>query len=119
MKLNIILSIIFFTSTAMATCPPVKYLSAGSVVECSGYLFSPEKELEVRKDVLALVEYKKLTTQQDDLIGILNQRIENQAKQNDNLRSEVNFLENKTTWTIALSFLAGIATTVLVQNRLK
>ena len=46
---NIILSIILFYAQVSLGCEqPVKFLKKGEVVPCDGYLFSPEKEAEVR-----------------------------------------------------------------------
>jgi hypothetical protein len=81
---GIIISLI--ASTSIACEQPVKYLTEGQTTPCSGYLFSEEKELEVR---IAVEENKKLymiTETQDTLISNLekqNNLLETKERLND------------------------------------
>lgn len=74
---KIILSAIFLTNIATAQCPPVKQIEKGQISECSGYIFSPEKELEVRLkyEQFQTLEQKLLT--QKEISDILEQRLKN------------------------------------------
>lgn len=58
------------TTGAFADCKPVTPLELGEAAPCRGYLFTPEKELELRiknEDYKLLMEQTKLYIQQIDL----------------------------------------------------
>ena len=52
MKYIISTLLLSLTSQALADCKPVTYLEKNSSVPCDGYLFTPEKEKEVRSKVI-------------------------------------------------------------------
>lgn len=59
-----------FSSKLLAECKPVVPMKAGEKVECDGYLFSPDKELQLRQmneDYKLLQEQTKLYIQQKEL----------------------------------------------------
>ena len=43
------LLLLAFSNNVFAECKPVTYISSGQISECTGYIFSSEKELEVRQ----------------------------------------------------------------------
>lgn len=58
------------TASAFAQCPPVTPLEKGDKAPCSGYLFTPEKELELRiknEEYKILIEQVKLYLQQNEV----------------------------------------------------
>ncbi len=75
--MKILLAILLLFNIAYADCPPVKRVEKGQVAECTGYIFSPEKELEVRirYDQFPILEQKLKA--QEDISGILEQRLKN------------------------------------------
>lgn len=61
---------ISFTSNAFADCKPVTPLEKGEKAPCAGFLFTPEKELELRirnEEYKLLIEQTKIYIQQIDL----------------------------------------------------
>jgi hypothetical protein len=76
--------LMFTSSLAHAGCPtPVSYLTEGSKASCNGYLFSPEKELEVRTKLEHYDDMSQLIVQQDGLITNLKSQIDLDVKQID------------------------------------
>lgn len=60
---------------------PVKLLEEGSPAQCRGYLFSPEKELEVR---MKIKDYSLLKEENDNLNQIIN-RLEKKNQESDKI----------------------------------
>lgn len=58
------------TTSAFADCQPVTPVNAGETAPCTGYIFTPEKERELRimkEDYKALLEESKIWIQQNDM----------------------------------------------------
>lgn len=104
-KLSIILLLSFNISWA-ACSQSVKYLAEGTAAPCSGYLFSPEKEQEVRTKIEQFDPMEKLVKNQDQQIDILNQRLTLAQQQNLHLEQ---FVQNRsdTNVYINLAFFVG------------
>lgn len=68
--ISLITSIVLTSSALAAECPkPVQYVLENEKVNCTGYLFSPAKEAEMRfknEDYKALLEQTKLYLEQID-----------------------------------------------------
>lgn len=116
---KIILSLILASSISFAECKPVTYLTEGKPAPCNGYLFTPEKEKEVRDKVQDLDKYIDLSKKQDDLISVLNGRVINQTEQNNNLRASIES-RDKSLWVeqliyFSLGLLAGFGASRLVK----
>lgn len=77
---SIILAVTLTSEAALAGCPPVLHLFPQEPAPCEGYLFSPEKEHELR----LLNEDHKFVLQELDL----------RQKQVDKLQQSVNLLED-------------------------
>lgn len=108
MKL-LIASIFLFTQISYANCEkPVTYLKEGQSAPCLGYLFTAEKEKEVRADSLKLQTQTELVTKQDELINVLNQRVYIAGVTNENLRSNVSSLESKNKLDQIIYFTLGL-----------
>jgi hypothetical protein len=81
---GIIISLI--ASTSIACDQPVTYLTEGETAPCTGYLFSQEKELEVRVAVEENKQLYMITETQDQLIKNLekqNSLLETKDRLND------------------------------------
>lgn len=116
---SLILSILLFSQISFAVCDkPVTYLQEGKSAPCNGYLFTPEQEKQVREDIYALGKYKELVKMQDDLVGTLNERIDNYEFMTDNLRSQNEFIQKKNTWMNGIYFVLGLAVGVVAQRQL-
>jgi TolA-binding protein len=118
-KLILALLLVSQASAAATQCADFLYLSQGSQTPCSGFLFSDSKELEVRTKILDNKRLNELTQKQDELISVLNQQIDNQTKQNNNLRNDLNYEQNKGFWSKALSFALGVVITGLIVRQVK
>lgn len=81
--MKLILAILLVSNLSWATtCPDnVMYLTEGSKAPCTGYLFSPDMELQVRTEVIQLEKLQEISNKQDELITTLNQRIDNANQQ--------------------------------------
>lgn len=117
--IKFILSLMLCSQIVFADCKPVQYLSQGEPAQCGGYLFSPAKELQVRGKVEDYDRLTELSKKQDELISVLNQRIDVQTQTNDNLRANLKFEEDKSFWTKALYFGLGVLATGLVVYSVK
>jgi hypothetical protein len=81
-SLSLFLSIVLYSGYSFAACPkPVTYLTEGQTTQCSGYLFTPDKELEVRTKLVEYDYISQINKKQNELIVILNERNLNLAKQ--------------------------------------
>lgn len=101
---RIIISLLLITNLTWAECSkPVTYLTEGSTTSCSGYLFTPDKELEVRTKVLQYDTLDKLVNKQNELIDVLNQRVDLTVKQNVVLYNELQSRSNQE-WYINIAF---------------
>lgn len=108
--LKYILSFSLFITSSMSygICNnPVTYLQENDKAPCVGYLFTPEKELEVRTKITNYERLENVIQKQDLLIEVLNKRVDNQIQQNINLSNELQRKENETYWQKAGFFLLG------------
>lgn len=116
--MKLLLSLLLASSLSFATvCPqPVKYLTEGSAAPCAGYLFSPEKEQEVRIKIDQFEPMEKLIKNQDELISVLNQRVQLAHAQNLELEG---FLQKRSDFNVYMNvafFLAGAFLTGLIAS---
>lgn len=98
---------------------PVSYLQEGSKADCTGFLFSPEKEEEIRVkitnyDVLQLINKTQL-----EQIDILSQRLKISQEQNQAL--EKFFYERKDKeWYVNIAFfIGGALITAFIASNVK
>lgn len=111
-NLSLFLSIFLYLQYSFADCSkPVTYLLQGSPATCTGYLLSPEKELEVRTKINDYSRLLELTKKQDEYISILDKRLALQVEVNDNLRKQNQTMENMTSTEKMLWFGAGVLLT--------
>jgi hypothetical protein len=116
MKYLILISFIFSSLTAYAD--DVKYVKQGDIVPYTGYLFSPDKEREVRlmdqdykftKDLnLTLTNMNKLY---EENTKILEARITNKDNQIDNLNNELSKKSDGLLGKVGMFILGALVTT--------
>lgn len=109
--MTVILSLLLTLNPLYACDKPVQYLSQGQNTPCTGYLFSPEKELEVRqmKETYNLhLEVKQL---QKERIDILETRIDNYQEYQVELEKELRNREDISFWKNTLYFGLGVLLT--------
>lgn len=121
-SLSLFLSVFLYLQYSFGNCSkPVQYLTEGKPSPCTGYLFSPEQELEVRTKVNDYNRLLELTKKQDELITIQDLRLAKQVEINDNLRKQNQHMENTTMTEKLLWFGAGIlltgSTVYLLQRK--
>jgi len=125
--MKIILSLVFFVSaTANAgnvsfkdavesgskPCEKeVSYLVERQEAPCTGYLFSPEKEYQVRVQVQRSDTLKSLTERQGEVIDIMEKRLDNMQKYNQYLSDELTKKDKYSTLEKFLYFGIGVLVT--------
>lgn len=113
---TLILSLLIFNLTWAACNKPVTYLTEGSTTLCTGYLFSPEKELEVRIKVENFDNIMEIKNKQNELIDILNQRVKLAQDQNMKLEQYIQERQNMN-WYINIGFfIAGALLTGYIAS---
>jgi hypothetical protein len=104
------------SEVAKADCAqPVTYLQQGNPAVCTGYLFSPEKELEVRTKVTNYDKMQDLTKQQDELIALLQTRTQVEVDNNLKLSQELSSQRQKDQMSNYLYFFLGALITGAVS----
>lgn len=103
--------------SAQAACDkPVSYLQEGTQAPCTGYLFTPEKELEVRYKINTYDKLVELTTKQDQMIDLLNKRIDSNQKQIGLYEEKINLQQSTEFYQKLLYFGLGVITTTIIAN---
>lgn len=105
---KLIIALLLISQVSMACNKSVTYLQEGSAAPCTGYLFSPEKEKEVREIKVKYADMSQLVAKQDELTQTLNQRIYVISAQNNNLREEIKNVESRGTLEKVIYFSLGI-----------
>lgn len=70
MKLLTLILSLSLTSKAFSDCSPVTPIQSGQIAPCTGFIFTPEKELELRiknENYKSLLEQSKIHIQQKEL----------------------------------------------------
>ncbi len=116
MKKIIFAIFLTWSNLSSATCLSVTYLQEGTPAPCSGYLFSPEKEQEVRLKIIDYDRLTKLTERQSSLIDIQDQRLTGQIKLNQELIEKINNSNQKDFWQNTLYFLSGVLITGAISS---
>lgn len=81
------ISITFLSSICFAECTKsVTYLKVDTVSPCNGYLFTPEKEASVYRELEQGKLYKQLSDKTEEQNTILQQRLDSYMKNNEELR---------------------------------
>jgi len=93
---------------------PVTAIKQGEIATCSGYLFSPEKEKEVRIKIAEYDLLKEYSNTQTELNQILNKRLENTQQYNDRLYKRLNEEKRSNEIYNALYFGLGVIVTGII-----
>ncbi|PCI45898.1 MAG: hypothetical protein COB41_00480 [Proteobacteria bacterium] len=108
---------IFLSVPAFGKCDkPVSYLSKGSTVSCTGYLFSPEKELEVRLKVEKYNFLEEYSKTQQDINEILSKRLTDSQEYNQYLSKRLKEERGSKFWRTTLYFGLGVLVTGLIAS---
>jgi hypothetical protein len=112
----LILTAIMVTQTALA-CNPVQFIKKGATSNCDGYVFSVDKELEVRLKMIELQasgtllqNNEKVINLKDAQIGLLNTQVDLWQKQSKALSEQLVAKENARLWY----FMGGAALTTIL-----
>lgn len=105
-------------SQAALACDPVKYVKKGEVAPCTGYLFTPDKELEVRKTIEELKTSRfiiennaKLINLKDENLSLTNTQLKLWQDQSSMLSKQLVDRENSSFWKSTFYFVLGAAVT--------
>lgn len=111
------MSLAFVANQAMANCPvPVQYVHEFELAPCSGYLFSPEKELEVRLKVDQFNLLEEYSATQADVNEALNKRLQEAHKYNEHLEKRLHQEKRNNEIYNFLYFTLGVLVTGLVAG---
>lgn len=95
----------------------VQYLLEGQTAPCTGYLFSPKKEYEVRFNNETHQYLKDFVKKQDEINTILSKRLENAQNYNEYLGKRLRSEKRDTFWEKSLYFTLGaVLTGVIAVN---
>lgn len=109
---RIALAILFLSTQSFAVCTkPVTLLEEGAKTECTGYLFTPEKELEVRIKVANYDNMEKLVKKTEELNTITENRLNLYIDQNQKLMQTINTQQQTTFLQNAGFFVLGVLIT--------
>lgn len=115
--MKIIFTLLLTFNLSWAACSQsVKYLTEGTPAACTGYLFSPEMELEVRTKVEKVDLMQKLMVNQDQQIDVLNQRLTLAQQQNLHIEQ---FLQSRNDTNVYINiafFLGGALITAFIAS---
>lgn len=116
MKYFLFIIILIQSIFVRAEClQPVTHLRINEVTPCEGYLFTPEKELEVRQQVINYEQLNLMNNKQKQLIDILQQRMNIQIEQNLLLVDKLQKQEQYEFWKIGSSFALGVIITTIIS----
>jgi hypothetical protein len=116
MKNLIISTLILLSSQSFACDKPVTYLLSGDTAPCSGYLFSPKKELEVREKIVELKYTKEIVLEQQKVIALIIERLQDHQNDLSSANKEIESFKKYEPYKIGGSFLLGIILTSIIVN---
>lgn len=110
--------LIVYSQVAQPACDkPVTYTFENTPAACTGYLFTPEKELEVRLKVGSYDTLEKLSNKKDELITVMSDRLDGQIRQNVLLSKELESRKNVEFWHSAGFFILGCVITGFIAGQ--
>jgi predicted DNA-binding ArsR family transcriptional regulator len=120
MKTVVFLLVFLISNISYANCKnSVTFLEKGQEAPCDGFLFTPEKEKDVRYLDLSVNYYKTLTSKQNEVIEIMDKRITNLQEHNNLLSDELNKKEKAVFLQSTLYFVLGIAVTKFAYDNVR
>ena len=107
--------LILLLSNISWACDPVTLMHAGDKANCDGYLFSKDKEAEVRQHLLDLDTYKQLDASNQRIIqyhmqeeDLLKQQTDLWHNQAQDLSKQLISAEDSSFWKKTLFFGLGV-----------
>jgi len=105
----LIILLLLMCINSNATCDnPVTYLKQREAAPCNGYLFSEEKEAEVREIVQKYPKVVELNTKYEVLINKLTDQNDLKSQLNANLKSQLENRNNQETIEKIVYFSLGL-----------
>lgn len=89
----------------------VEYVLEGRKVPCTGYLFSPAKEYDVRVKIEKYELTKELSERQNEINKVLEERLKNMREYNQGLSKELRDERSNNFWKNTLYFGLGVLVT--------
>lgn len=116
-KIKLLVLIIFLSNTCLAKCPkPVQYLQDLEMAPCAGFLFSPEKEMEVRIKLDNYSFLEDYSDTQEEVNEILTTRLQEAQKYNENLEKRLRQEKRNSDIYNFLYFGLGVIVTGLIAG---
>jgi hypothetical protein len=113
---SLILSVILYSQYSFAACDkPVTYLLENDKAPCNGYLFTPDKELDVRLKILERESLIKQLEINREINDIQKLRIEEYQKYSDALKMDLKSEQTKNEWTRYGWFGLGVLSSILIM----
>lgn len=112
----LIAGLLTFSSISQACNKPVSYLKIGEPAKCTGYLFSPEKEKEVRELTEKYPVLVELNNKQALLINKLNEQVDLNQQISSNLRKQIENVETDNRIEKIIYFTLGLAVGLTVTK---
>lgn len=97
----------------------VYHLVKDQKAPCEGYLFSPEKEQEVRIKIKTYDYLLKYNDKQKEIIDVMNERIVNLQKYNSEIDKELQNRQKFKFWEVTLYFSLGALLTGAIAANVK
>jgi len=117
MKNLLIITMLLIFNGSFA-CDPVKFVEKGNPAPCSGYLFTPEKEREIRLQLVELEFEKQLVISKDRQIELhkqenklITERYDLWRVEAKELSSDLSKERNNNFWRNTLYFALGMIIT--------
>lgn len=101
-------TVLLFNSLAFAECKPVTYLKEGTPTPCTGYLFTPAEEKEVRNLKDRYEIQQEINLQQKQLIFNLSENVEVTTKLAQNYERKADQAEARNFFDKVAYFGIGI-----------
>lgn len=117
--IKLIITFIFLiTNISYASCnKDVTYLKKDSKAPCTGYLFSEEKEAEVRIKIQSYDYLEKFSNKQTELINNYDNQIDVLEQKNNLLLDRINDKESKNFWENTAYFILGAVITGYIAGQ--
>lgn len=121
-KNSILIFLLLWSQFSYGVCnDPVTYLNERDPAPCKGYLFTEEKEAEVREIVQKYPKVVELNNKYENLINKLNDQVDLNRQLNANLKEQMNNRNNQQILEkvvyFSLGLIIGYSTGKFFSNR--
>ena len=104
-----IVSILLLSQVSLACNKPVTYLTQNTPAPCTGFLFTPEKEKQVREYLKERDSFAEILGKQDELIVTQDKRIDVLLQRNTHLEKRIQSVESQSRFEQIMYFCLGLA----------